>query len=140
VITITTKREVPIGHRLLGYNGRCAYLHGHNYVFEVSITGQPDDLGLVVDFKDVKRVMDGVLDLFDHSMVLREGDPALEVLSLERVVVLSVNPSAENFASLVFNELSTRFSVTSVVVRETEDGWARATKVDPSVKVLRTTH
>lgn len=136
MITITTTREVPIGHRLLGYNGRCAFLHGHNYKFEVSITGQPDDMGFVADFHDVKIVLDKILDPLDHSMILREGDPSLEALSLERIVVLSVNPSAENISSLVFNEMAKKFQVTSVTVRETEDGWARATKVDPSVFIV----
>ena len=140
MITITTKREVPIGHRLLGYEGRCAYLHGHNYTFEVSVTGKPDAIGLVVDFKDVKKALDKILDLLDHSMVLQKTDPALEVLSLERIVVLSVNPSAENLASLVFNGMAQLFNVTSIVVRETEDGWARGTAVDPSVFIVSTTH
>jgi len=141
MVTITTKREVPIGHRLLGHNGRCAYLHGHNYTFEVSVMGIPNEIGLVIDFKDVKKALDELLDDFDHAMILNKEDPSIETLKLERLVVLSVNPSAENLASLVFNHLFERLSsptakIVRVLCRETEDGWAAANKTDPSVFIL----
>jgi len=143
MVTITTKREVPIGHRLLGHNGRCAYLHGHNYTFEVSVIGTPNEIGLVIDFKDVKKVLDDLLDIFDHAMILNKEDPSIEVLRLERLVVLSVNPSAENLASLVFNHLTEKLNspsakIARVLCRETEDGWAAAIKPDPSVFILHT--
>jgi 6-pyruvoyl-tetrahydropterin synthase len=43
------------GHRLLDYNGKCAYPHGHTYRTEVFIESQSlNDLGLVYDFTDLK--------------------------------------------------------------------------------------
>jgi 6-pyruvoyltetrahydropterin/6-carboxytetrahydropterin synthase len=133
---VTVQREVPMGHRLYGYDGLCAFLHGHNYLFEVTIAGKPNDLGLVVDFKDLKNRLDEILVRFDHSMVLHEFDPSAKTLMAERVVLLTANPSAENLASLVFNALlDAGMPPTRVRVRETTDGWADATAVDRKVRI-----
>jgi 6-pyruvoyltetrahydropterin/6-carboxytetrahydropterin synthase len=132
----TVRLQMSIGHRLLGYSGKCAFLHGHNYDFEVSVNGKPDGLGLVVDFGILKKQLKAFLEPFDHALVLHEDDPVAEVLRQEKLVLLSVNPSAENFASLIFNHLlDIGYSPNRVVVRETEDGFAEANAVDRGVRV-----
>lgn len=136
-MNVTCSIEMSIGHRLLGYEGKCAFLHGHNYLFEVTVTGKPDSLGLVVDFRDLKRFLKDVLSPFDHAMVLHHEDPACEILSSDKLVMLSVNPTAENLASFLFNKLiDNGFAPVSTVVRETSDGWATATTVDRQVRIM----
>lgn len=134
---VTTRLEVAIGHRLLGYVGKCASLHGHNYVFEVSTSGKPSaDLGIVVDFTVLKARLKEILAPFDHAVMLKQGDPIADSLKTEKLVLLSVNPTAENLASLVFGKLiDFNLPPASVVVRETEDGWAEATSVDRTVRI-----
>jgi 6-pyruvoyltetrahydropterin/6-carboxytetrahydropterin synthase len=135
-MNVTTKVEVAIGHRLLGYEGKCGHIHGHNYVFEITVQGNPDGLGMVYDFKDLKKSLREILDPFDHALVLHHEDPAGELLPMEKLVLLSVNPTAENFASLVYGKLVDRnYAPARVVVKETEDGWAEAIGVDRSVRV-----
>lgn len=135
-MNVTVRHEVSIGHRLLGYDGKCAFLHGHNYVFEISVSGSPNSLGLVVDFKELKQTLKDILEPFDHSMVLHQDDPAAETLRTERLVLLSVNPTAENLASFVYGKLiDQNLPPARVIVRETEDGWAEATAVDRSVRI-----
>ena len=135
-MNVTTRLEVAIGHRLLGYDGKCSHIHGHNYVFEVSLSGKAGPLGMVIDFKDLKKVLREILEPFDHALVLHEEDPVSDFLQSEKSVLLSVNPTAETFASLVFGKLIDRnMPPCRVVVRETEDGWAEATGVDRSVKI-----
>jgi 6-pyruvoyltetrahydropterin/6-carboxytetrahydropterin synthase len=132
----TVRLQRSIGHRLLGYSGKCAFIHGHNYDFEVSVVGNPNHLGLVVDFTDLKKHLREILDPFDHALVLHEDDPVAELLKQEKLVLLSCNPSAENLASHIFNKLLDRgHNVNRVVVRETEDGFAEATAVDRGVRV-----
>jgi 6-pyruvoyltetrahydropterin/6-carboxytetrahydropterin synthase len=127
---------MSIGHRLLGHAGKCAHVHGHNYIFEVSIQGNVNEIGLVIDFADLKRVMKQILEPFDHALVLHEKDPLAEVLRTEKLVLLSVNPSAEHFASLLFGKLiDFNVAPSSVRVQETEDGWALAEKVDRTVRI-----
>ena len=57
------------GHRLLDYDGKCAYPHGHTYRAEVFLKSQSlDSLGLVFDFTELKgRVKDWIDDNWDHA-------------------------------------------------------------------------
>lgn len=135
-MNVTTRIERAIGHRLLGYNGKCSNVHGHNYVFEVSVNGKPNSLGMVVDFTILKDALRSILEPFDHALVLQKDDPLAEVLKTEKLVLLSVNPTAEHLASFVYGKLLDRgYSPARVVVRETEDGWAVAEAVDRSVRL-----
>lgn len=129
---ISVTAELSMGHRLLGYHGLCANLHGHNYEITVSVDGNADEMGLVVDYKELKRVLRGVLEPFDHAMVLVKTDPEREMLlSNNKIVLLSVNPSAENLASLWFNLMfDAGYAPSEVRVRETRDSLAIATSVD----------
>jgi 6-pyruvoyltetrahydropterin/6-carboxytetrahydropterin synthase len=138
---ISIQTEVSIGHRLYGYPGKCSNLHGHNYNFEFVINGNPDvALGLVMDFKDLKATINTVLEPFDHAMVLMEGDPFEDSIRVERSkhLILSVNPSAENLASLMFNLLMNEgLKVCCVRVRETSDSLAQTDRVDRDVRIIR---
>ena len=68
------------GHRLLGHEGRCAFLHGHNYRVEVEVEAlgggtEVDEVGRVVDFALIKRRLLGWLDAqWDHTFILWEQD------------------------------------------------------------------
>ena len=42
--------------------------HGHNYVLEVAVSGEPDPAtGMVINLVDLKAAVDGVLAGFDHK-------------------------------------------------------------------------
>lgn len=98
--------EFCYGHRLMDYLGKCNRLHGHNGRIEIVIeTGKLDNLGMAVDFGDIKRVMKGWIDTnFDHKTILREDDPLVPVLQQngQRITVVKVNPTAEYLAFLAF--------------------------------------
>jgi 6-pyruvoyltetrahydropterin/6-carboxytetrahydropterin synthase len=130
--------ELAMGHRLAGYPGLCSWLHGHNYLISVEVEGNPNPMGFVVDFKDLKEDLKAFLKPMDHCMMLWNEDADLEYLSgVTRLVVLNVNPSAENIASLVFNAMQdANYRVTSVTVQETRDNVAIASAVDRNVRVM----
>ena len=100
-------REIDFcyGHRLLNYDGKCKYLHGHNGTAILTIeTEQLDDRGMVVDFSDIKRVVSTWIDdNLDHRMILHRDDPAVPMLQQmkEPLFLLDVNPTAENIARLI---------------------------------------
>ena len=124
---------------LLNYDGPCQYLHGHNYTFTASVEGNVDSLGFVVDFKDLRREMREILLPLDHAMVLDADDPLAQHLrhAGQRIVLLSVNPTAENFAFLFFNKLQDKgLKVATVRVQETSSSYAEANRVDRQVKVV----
>jgi 6-pyruvoyltetrahydropterin/6-carboxytetrahydropterin synthase len=138
---ISVKTELSMGHRLYGYPGKCANLHGHNYGFEFWISGNPDAaLGLVMDFKDLKETVDEVLEPFDHCMLLMDGDPFEPSLiaNNSRHQILTVNPSAENIGSLMYNLLMNEgVGIVKVCVSETADTSVQVIRVDREVRVLR---
>ena len=92
------------GHRLLGHEGKCQNLHGHNYVLEVYVTGQEqDEIGRILDFKLLKQRVNGWLDEhWDHTFVpWREDDNGLQAIRASephRIYELDTNPTAENMA------------------------------------------
>ena len=102
-------REIDFcyGHRLLDYDGKCRYLHGHNGRAVITIEAATlDAQGMVLDFSDIKRVVSTWIDdNLDHRMILRRDDPVVPMLQAmnEPMYLLDVNPTAENIARLIFD-------------------------------------
>lgn len=103
---VTREIDFCYGHRLLNYNGKCKYLHGHNGTAVIAIeAAELDDRGMVLDFSDIKRVVSNWIDQnLDHRMLLHRDDPAVAALREmgEPMFLLDENPTAENIAKLIF--------------------------------------
>ena len=91
--------------------------HGHNYVLEVTLEGDPDPVtGMVFDLKRLKEIMnEAVVEPMDHRFLNYEVPP------FDRVV-----PTVENVAVEIWNRLAVRFSegnanLRNVRLYETED-------------------
>ncbi len=103
-ISISRRFTFCAGHRLLGHEGKCQNLHGHNYVVEFYLTGQEQDsVGRIMDFKMLKQVCKGWLDEhWDHSFILWDQDDnalhAIRQAEPHRIYELPYNPTAENMA------------------------------------------
>ena len=126
---VTREIHFCYGHRLLNYDGKCRHLHGHNGKAVITLEAEHlDAQGMVVDFARLKRVVGGWIDeALDHRMLLHRDDPALPFLRSqgEPVVVLDVNPTAENIARLIFDyTLAQGFPVTEVKLWETDSSVA----------------
>ena len=104
---VTRQIDFCYGHRLLNYDGKCRYLHGHNGRAEIVIEAETlDHRGMVLDFSDIKRVVSAWIDqTLDHRMLLRRDDPAVTLLQGvgEPVFLMDENPTAENIAKLIFD-------------------------------------
>ena len=103
-------REIDFcyAHRLLNYEGKCRYLHGHNGRAVISIEGEKlDDRGMVLDFSDIKKTVSAWIDdNLDHRMILNRADPIVPILQEmgEPVYLIDENPTAENIAKLIFEQ------------------------------------
>lgn len=122
---VTREFHFCYGHRLLNYDGKCRNLHGHNGTAVVTLAGPKlDALGMVMDFSQMKKVLQNWIDeTIDHKMLLHRDDPVLKHLQDkgEPVVVLDVNPTAENIAKHIFDYAKGQgFPVTEVTLWETE--------------------
>jgi 6-pyruvoyltetrahydropterin/6-carboxytetrahydropterin synthase len=90
--------EFAAAHWLKDYPGNCSQIHGHTWKTEVTLVGdQLDELGMLVDFRDVRRVLRGIVGKFDHCL-LNDIEP-----------FDSVNPTAENLARFIYEEVKTSF-------------------------------
>jgi 6-pyruvoyltetrahydropterin/6-carboxytetrahydropterin synthase len=123
--SVTRELTFCYGHRLLDYAGKCRHLHGHNGRAVLTLAADTlDELGMVMDFTRLKRVVGGWIDeTLDHKMVLHRADPLLPLLRQqgEPVVVLDVNPTAENIARLIFDYAAGQgFPVVEVQLWETD--------------------
>ncbi|GBD00311.1 6-carboxy-5,6,7,8-tetrahydropterin synthase [bacterium HR18] len=105
-------------HRLPWHPGACRHLHGHSYRLVVGLEGDPDARGILVDFQDLKRLVQPLIDTWDHATLVASDDTALqEALDAlgSRYVVLPFDSTAENLCTYVADYL----------IREAGD-WLRA--------------
>lgn len=117
------------GHRLLNYNGKCRYLHGHNGRVEIELSSRKlDARGMVRDFTEIKHVLQVWIDReLDHKMILNKKDPLVPVLRQlgEPFFLMGVNPTAEAMAELIFRQAAKEgFPVSTVRLWETESSVA----------------
>jgi len=119
-------REIDFcyGHRLLDYSGKCRHLHGHNGKVIITIeASELDNKGMVLDFSEIKQTVSRWIDeALDHRMILRRDDPAVPSLSElgEPLVLMDVNPTAENIARMIFDyAVGQGYPVVEVVLWET---------------------
>ena len=118
------------GHRLLNYVGPCQHLHGHNARVDVMLASESlDELGMVMDFSDVKRAIKKWIDeTLDHTMLLCKDDPIVPILQEqgEKFYLMDDNPTAENIAKLIYSHVKQQgFPVKSITVWESETSFAR---------------
>jgi 6-pyruvoyltetrahydropterin/6-carboxytetrahydropterin synthase len=115
--TIAIEQHFDAAHFLRGYQGKCESLHGHRYrVVARLTTTKLDDIGLAYDFSLLKQHLGEILSRFDH-VCLNDIPPFDEI-----------NPSSENIASTVYQELKPKLAgepvtITSIEVWETPQSW-----------------
>lgn len=57
-------------HAIRGHTRGCQNLHGHNYRVRVHLrSAELDALGMVLDFADLKAMMQEILGPFDHQVI-----------------------------------------------------------------------
>jgi len=112
---VTIRRHIAAAHALREIGGTCENLHGHNFIIEVSVTGEHlDPQDLLIDFRELKAWIDEALQPLDHQN--------LNDLETFR----GINPSSERLAQTIYDQIAPRasasgLSVSRVVVWESED-------------------
>jgi 6-pyruvoyltetrahydropterin/6-carboxytetrahydropterin synthase len=130
---VTREIDFCYGHRLLDYEGKCRYLHGHNGRAVIAIEADRlDATGMVLDFSEIKRVVSAWIDdNLDHRMILRRDDPLVPVLQNmgEPLYLLDENPTAENIARLIYDFTADHgFPIVEARLWETPSCFATYTK------------
>lgn len=97
--------QFSAGHRIVGHEGACAMLHGHNWqVFLHAEAAGLDAIGRVIDFGVLKRMFWPWIEAnWDHGFILNADDAearaAMRCVPGQKVFLLSDNPTAENLAA-----------------------------------------
>ena len=115
-----------MAHALKGYDGLCRNIHGHTYLLRVTLSGKirhenenPKN-GFVLDFGVLKEIIKReVIDVYDHSLVLRDNLSESEVSVLkgisERIHFVNFQPTCENLLLEIKNKI-TKFIPTEVAL------------------------
>ena len=114
---ISVEQHFDAAHFLRGYQGKCEALHGHRFRVVAKVeTSQLDDIGMAYDFTALKQHLGDILSRFDHTC-LNDISPFDEM-----------NPSSENIASTVYDELKLKLAgapvaISCVEVWESPQSW-----------------
>jgi len=131
MVTITKEFRFDAAHRLflkdltdqenLDLFGKCSKVHGHTYCLKVTISGKVEPNGMILNFTDLKQIVeDKIIARYDHSF-LNELDEYKDLPT-----------TAENMALYIFKELAPcleeyRVTLARVQLHETPDSWATVT-------------
>jgi len=112
--TVKIKSEFCGAHNLRGYEGKCENLHGHNWKVEIEVEKPKlDKIGMVVDFRDVKKALSNILEKLDHKHLN-------EVPYFKKH-----NPTSENIAKFIFDSLDKKISgIVKISIWETDTSCA----------------
>ena len=139
MFTLSTHIELPIAHRLPeAYSGLCVgnigrdpkynfpkdelgIVHGHNYniTFKVSTYKMNKDF-MVMDFKQIKKIIHEEMDKYDHALILKKGDALIDFYADEykkrnidiedtRLFIWDEAPTAEYMSYYWWNIFVKRF-------------------------------
>lgn len=101
---ITKEFTFDSAHKLDWHHGKCKNLHGHTYKLQVTVKGNLNKNGVVIDFGDLKEIANKkVIEVLDHKY-LNE---------------LIQNPTAENIVIWIWNRLKRELSLHEVKLWET---------------------
>jgi len=84
---IKVEKHFAAAHHLLNYEGDCENQHGHNWKVEVYVRGTKlDKSNILIDFKVLKKYLDEVLELLDHTDLnnldfFNDESPSSEMIS-----------------------------------------------------------
>jgi 6-pyruvoyltetrahydropterin/6-carboxytetrahydropterin synthase len=88
------KTHFSAAHYLRNYPGNCEHLHGHNWNVEVVVKAEViNEIDVVIDFRDLKKIVAGVLSELDHTNL--NDHPWFK----------DKNPSSERLAEYIYNRI-----------------------------------
>jgi len=106
---VSIEQHFDAAHFLRGYQGKCEALHGHRFraVAKVAASGI-DEVGMAYDFAELKGHLRDILSRLDHTCL--NDVPPFD----------KINPSSENIARTIYNELKPKLAGAPVVLASVE--------------------
>lgn len=115
-IVASRYHDISCGHRVVGHEGKCSLLHGHNYRIHFCCScyynsSVLDSVGRVIDFSVMKSLLCMWLEEnWDHKFLYWEQDPIVKAIIDTLHPVAGILPSLddrnkiqESFVKVAFN-------------------------------------
>jgi len=103
---IVVEQEISAGHQLRGYRGKCENCHGHNWKIRLEVTTpEVDELGLGIDFNVLKKLLNDILEAYDHTMLNELPEFSVQ------------NPTSENLARVIYGHARARLEAMQARVK-----------------------
>lgn len=133
MIRIAKDFKWEMSHRLPFHKGLCRNIHGHTYKMRVELVGEPNEESMILDYYDMKQVVNPLIEKLDHSFMVDEND--IEIIEFLQKMgmkyqVISDYTTAENITTLILAELAEGFrkyeniKYLKVRIHETRDTFA----------------
>ncbi len=121
-----------MGHRLPEHFGKCKNIHGHSYKMIVEIEGDVLESGMVMDYYDLKKIVNPIVEELDHAFMVYKEDKQiikfLEEMNSKKIIV-DFQSTVENICTFFLTKIKgaiTRKNISKLKVRiyETHDDYA----------------
>lgn len=123
-ILVSKSFTFDASHHLHCYEGKCKNLHGHTYKVIFGISGHPNEIGLVMDFSEIKELWKEEIEPYLDHRYLNETLPKM-------------NTSAENMVVWIYEKMQDALNTKDHLIRsgvrvefvrlfETESSYAEA--------------
>ncbi len=100
---VSVEQHFDAAHFLRGYGGKCEALHGHRFRVAVRVRAHSvDELGMAYDFTELRKHLGDILSRLDHTCLN-------DLAPFDRI-----NPSSENIAATIYDELCVMLASTPV--------------------------
>lgn len=136
-VEIAKEFHWEMGHRLPFHEGGCRNVHGHSYRMRLSVVGRLDENGMVIDYFDMRDIVDPIIDRLDHAFLCDESDTDmrtfLEAHDMKRVLI-PFPSTAENIALWLLDQVDrsltgyTNLQSVTIRLQETERTYAEVTR------------
>jgi len=91
-VMVSKEFTFDAAHHLHCYEGKCKNLHGHTYKVVFGISGYVDEVGLTIDFGDIKEIWKQEIEIYLDHRYLNETLPPM-------------NTTAENMVVWIFEKM-----------------------------------
>lgn len=92
-VMVSKEFTFDAAHHLHCYEGKCKNLHGHTYRVVFGISGYADDIGIVMDFGDIKQIWKEQIEVHLDHRYINETLPLM-------------NTTAENMVVWIYEKMS----------------------------------
>ncbi|KKO54255.1 6-carboxytetrahydropterin synthase QueD [Paenibacillus sp. DMB20] len=107
-VLVSKEFTFDAAHHLHAYEGKCKNLHGHTYKVVFGISGKPDEVGITVDFGQIKEIWKSEIEPYLDHRYLNETLPPMNTTAENMVVWLYEKMEQALAKGETFREQETR--------------------------------